>query len=268
MPAQYPFKLLFTLLAIIVLPIKSQSELQKFFDESGFKGSITIYDKKADKWILSDTSDANLELLPASSSKIFNSLVFLEEGILKDENEIVKWDGVKRWVDDWNQDLDLRRAFKFSAAWLYCKLAPKIGREKYLDYLNKCSYGNGFIGTHVDSFWLDGSLKISPVQQVNFLRNLDSETLPFSKRTFSIVKTIMIEKEDSLFTLRAKTGWGKILGQDDTGWWVGYLTLKDNVIYFATRLRKGYDDENPNFSSSRKTITAKILKHLGYGEIF
>jgi beta-lactamase class D len=78
----------------------------------------------------------------------------------------------------------------------------------------------------------------------------------------------MTEKADSSHILRAKTGWGKIIGQDDTGWWVGYLTLKDNVIYFATRLRKGYDDENPAFSSSRKTITANILKYLGYGEIF
>lgn len=260
--------LFLTLFAIKSLSAQTQSEFQKFFDESGFKGSITIYDKKADKWIFSDSTDAHLELLPASSSKIFNSLVFLEEGILKDEDELVKWDGIKRWVDDWNQDLDLRRAFKFSAAWFYCKLAPKVGREKYLDYLDKCNYGNKFVGAHVDFFWLDGSLRISPVQQVNFLRNLDDETLPFSKRTFSIVKNIMIEKENSNHTLRAKTGWGKIAGQDDTGWWVGYLTLKDNVIYFATRLRKGYDDENPEFSSSRKTITAKILKHLGYGEIF
>lgn len=258
----------FALFSIASLPAQPQPEFQKFFDETGFKGSITIYDKKADKWIFSDSLDAKLELLPASSSKIFNSLVFLEEGILKDENEIVKWDGIKRWVDDWNQDLDLRRAFKFSAAWVYCKLAPKVGREKYLNYLDKCNYGNKFIGAHVDSFWLDGSLRITPVQQVNFLRNLDAETLPFSKRIFSIVKNIMIENEDSNHTLRAKTGWGKIPGEEDTGWWVGYLTLKDNVVYFATRLRKGYDDENPAFPSSRKTITAKILKYLGYGEIF
>ncbi|GAB1443567.1 OXA-48 family carbapenem-hydrolyzing class D beta-lactamase OXA-54 [Ignavibacteriales bacterium] len=268
MPKRYCLILFLTLFVITTLSAQTQSELQKFFDEGGFKGSITIYDKKADKWIFSDSTDAHLELLPASSSKIFNSLVFLEEGVLKDENEMVKWDGIKRWVDDWNQDLDLRRAFKFSAAWVYCKLAPKVGREKYLDYLDKCNYGNKFVGAHVDSFWLDGSLRISPVQQVNFLRNLDAEKLPFSKRTFSIVKNIMIEKENSNHTLRAKTGWGKIAGQDDTGWWVGYLTRKDNVIYFATRLRKGYYDENPQFSSSRKNITANILKHLGYGEIF
>jgi beta-lactamase class D len=260
--------LFLTFFAITSHSAQTQSEFQKFFDEGGFKGSITIYDKKADKWIFSDSTDAHLELLPASSSKIFNSLVFLEEGILKDENELVKWDGIKRWVDDWNQDLDLRRAFKFSAAWVYFKLAPEVGREKYLDYLDKCNYGNKFIGAHVDSFWVDNSLQISPVQQVNFLRNLDTETLPFSKRAFYIVKDIMTEKVDSTHILRAKTGWGKIIGQDDTGWWVGYLTLKDNVIYFATRLRKGYDDENPAFSSARKSITANILKHLGYGEIF
>jgi beta-lactamase class D len=260
--------LFLTFFAITSLSAQTQSEFQKFFDESGFKGSITIYDKKADKWIFSDSTDAHLELLPASSSKIFNSLVFLEEGILKDENELVKWDGIKRWVDDWNQDLDLRRAFKFSAAWVYFKLAPEVGREKYLDYLDKCNYGNKFIGAHVDSFWVDNSLQISPVQQVNFLRNLDTETLPFSKRAFYIVKDIMTEKVDSTHILRAKTGWGTVPGEEDTGWWVGYLTLKDNVIYFATRLRKSDDGRDSAFFSSRKTITANILKHLGYGEIF
>jgi len=262
MPKNYNFNLIVLTIILTTLPVMAQQDLQKFFDEAGYKGSITIFDKKANKWIFSDSLDADLELSPASTSKIFNSLVFIEEGILKDEYETVKWDGVKRWIDDWNQDLDLRRAFKYSALWVYAKLAPKVGREKYLRYLDKCEYGNKVIGAHVDSFWIDNSHKISPVQQVNFLRNLDEEKLPFSKRTFSIVKNIMIETEDSTHTLRAKTGWNRTFGQDDTGWWVGYITLKDNVIYFATRIRKPYDDETPGFFQARKTITMNVLKYL------
>lgn len=240
-----------------------QLNLQNYFKECGFEGSITIYDKKNDRWIFSDSVDANIELLPASSSKIINSMILLETGVLKDENEIVKWDRIKRWVDDWNQDLNLKQAFKFSAAWVYSKKALEVGREKYAHFLNECNYGNKVIGDRVDQFWLDGSLKISPVQQINFLRGLDEEKFKFSKRTYRIVKEIMIESKTEEYILRSKTGWGKIEGSDDTGWWVGYITLKDNVIYFATRLRKGYHDENPNFPGCRKTITKEILKDLG-----
>lgn len=254
-------------LSILTFPLFAQNDLQKFFDDCGFKGSITLYDKKNDRWIFSDSVDANVELLPASSSKIINSMILLETGVLKDENEVVDWDGVKRWLDDWNQDLNLKQAFKYSAAWVYSKKAPEIGRERYYHFLNECNYGNKVIGDRVDLFWLDGSLKISPVQQINFLRGLDNEKFDFSKRTFKIVKEMMIESQTEEYILRCKTGWGKIEGSDDTGWWVGYVTLKDNVIYFATRLRKGYYDENPSFSICRKSITKNILKYLGYVEI-
>ena len=68
--------------------------------------------------------------IPASTFKIFNSLAALESGAVKDENEIMKWDSVKRFYDMWNQDLNLGQAFKYSAVWFYQELARRIGEEK------------------------------------------------------------------------------------------------------------------------------------------
>ena len=52
---------------------------------------------------------------PASTFKIVNSLIGIQTGIITDENMVIKWDGVKRWNEDWNKDLTMKEAFAVSA---------------------------------------------------------------------------------------------------------------------------------------------------------
>ena len=74
--------------------------------------------------------------IPASTFKRFNSLAALEAGAIKDENEIMEWDSVKRFYSDmWNQDLNLAQAFKYSAVWFYQESARRIGEDKMKDYI-------------------------------------------------------------------------------------------------------------------------------------
>ncbi len=68
--------------------------------------------------------------LPASTYKILNSLIALESKVIKDENEIIKWDGIKRFYDMWNQDQNLRSALKISCVWFYQELARRDWRTK------------------------------------------------------------------------------------------------------------------------------------------
>lgn len=78
--------------------------------------------------------DGNLETLPASTFKIINSLIAIEEKAIRDENEVLKWDGVKRSlfgkeIPQWNKDTDLKTAYKNSTIWFYVKMAERIGRK-------------------------------------------------------------------------------------------------------------------------------------------
>ena len=49
-------------------------------------------------------------------------------------------------------------------------------REKYL---TRIQYGNADPSGGVDRFWLDGALRISAMEQVDFLRKLYRNELPF-----------------------------------------------------------------------------------------
>jgi len=75
-------------------------------------------------------------------------------------------------------------------------------------------------------------LRITPRQQIDFLRRLDRNDLPFAQRNIDIVKDIAITEQTTDYVLRAKTGL-----TDDIGWYVGYLEQNDNAYFFATNLK-------------------------------
>ena len=52
-------------------------------------------------------------------------------------------------------------------------------------YIDAAGYGNQELSGKIDSFWLDGSLKISADEQVTFLKRLYQNDLPFSKGQWS-----------------------------------------------------------------------------------
>lgn len=244
----------------------SQSNFQKYFDSLNIDGSTTIYDYNNKKWIFTDEIDANISSLPASTFKIPHTLIALENKVVADEFEIYKWDGIPRMhlgkvIDVWNKDTDMKTAFKNSTVWFYEELAKKIKRKTYKKILKNCEYGNSNLTEKGLDFWNYGDFAVSPKNQIDFLIKLYEDKLPFSKSNMDKVKEIMISEKTETHTFRDKTGWTRKNGKH-IGWWVGYVETGDNVYFFATRLSKNENDDNPNFAKQRKEITKLILKEI------
>jgi len=230
-------------------------------------GSIVVYDYQNKLWTLSDSVNTKKETLPASTFKIINFLIALETEVIKDENDIVKWtndyDTIKYGHrPDIYRDMTIEEAFKVSAGWVFIELAKKIGKDKYRKYLTESNYGNLNLTQEDFDFWNFGKFGISPINQVEFLKNLYEENLPFSKRNIQLVKSIMINEQNENYILRAKTGWTRE-SRMNTGWWVGYIENEKGTYFFATRLLRDRSLDSGNFGSCRKEITKKVLKELG-----
>lgn len=236
-----------------------RKDFKKYFDQYGHTGCFVFYDLNKDEYIRYNPNRCSERFIPASTFKIFNSLAGLETGAVNDENEIMKWDGEKRFYDAWNQDLNLKDAFKYSAVWFYQELARRIGEEKMQHYININHYGNEDISGGIDRFWLDGGIRISADEQIEFLKNIYNNEVKFSQRSIDILKRIMIYEKTDEYIIRAKTGWA-IRVKDQVGWFVGYVEKNDNVYFFALNV----ESKNPEEGFvSRKEITFKILKELG-----
>lgn len=243
-----------------------RTDLKIFFDKCNVEGSIAIYDNNKRQWILSDTIDIKKETLPASTFKIINLLIALETKTITDENEIVKWVGGIDTLKYGNRpeiyhDMNVKEAFEVSAGWVFNELAKRIGKENYKKFLTRCDYGNLDLSLMEDDFWNFGPFAISPINQVEFIRKLYDEKLPFSKRNMEIVKRVMMTEQGENYSFHTKTGWTRDNGIN-IGWWVGYLEHKNGVYFFATRLLQDRKYNHSSFGNCRKEITKSIFRVL------
>ncbi|MBX7046958.1 MAG: class D beta-lactamase [Ignavibacteria bacterium] len=219
----------------------NQINFKKFFDADTTTGCIVIYDYKNDRHYYHDSARCYRGFLPASTFKIPNSLFFLESGVLKDENEIIKWDGEKRWREEWNKDLNLREAYKYSAVWFYQECARRMGLEQMRKFVDTLNYGSKDISEGVDMFWLKGKMRITAMEQLDLQRKIYENKIPFKQRSIDILKDIMINEKGADYILRLKTGTA-VNDDSKVGWLVGYLTVKDNVYLFALNVDITEDD--------------------------
>jgi beta-lactamase class D len=236
--------------------------LRRHFQELNVEGSIMVYDANNDRIFQHNPPRNQTAFLPASTFKILNSLIALDTGVISDEQAILTWDGIPRKVPAWNRDLNMREAIKLSAVWFYQVLARRVGYERMQKWVTQVGYGNQTIGSRndIDKFWLQGDLRITPQQQIQFLRRFYKNDLPFSARALAIVKDIMIMEKTPGYTITGKTGW--VGFTDDTepkiGWYVGYVEKGKNVYFFATNI----DIRNEKDPTARLELTHRCLKDL------
>jgi beta-lactamase class D len=248
---------------VIAQNIAQTIDFAKYFQQSGVEGSIIIYDPQSDRTYQYNQQRNQTAFLPGSTFKILNSLISLETGVIDNQLAILTWDGISRpLVPEWNQDLNMKEAFKLSAVWFYQVLARRVGYEKMQTLVRKSDYGNQNIGSleDIDNFWLTGKLRITPQSQIEFLQRFNHKELPFSERSLSIVKDIMIVEQTPEYTIRAKTGW---VGFEDPtkpqiGWYVGYLEKGKEVYFFATNI----DIRDDNDPAARIDLTRRCFEEL------
>lgn len=136
----------------------------------------------------------------------------------------------------WNKDMDMREAFEVSSVPFYQELARRIGRDTMQQMLDSLQYGNAKIGTAIDSFWLDNSLKITPDEELGFVKKLYFRQLPLQNREMEIVKNMMIREKTDKYILAYKTGWGHKENGDQLGWIVGWIEENSHPYFFVLNL--------------------------------
>lgn len=229
----------------VVSPAAADDDgLSGLFARERANGTLVISSLDGATTYVHDSIRANTRFSPASTFKILNSLIVLEEGAISGLDEVLVWDGRRRDVQDWNRDHTLGSAFKSSCVWCYQELARRVGAQKYRERVAGAAYGvlkEPFAGT---SFWLDGSLTISAAEQVEFLRKVVRRSLPYRESTYDSLRQIMLVEQTPDYTIRAKTGWAASV-TPQVGWYVGYVERQDATWIFALNVDIAGDRELP-----------------------
>src|SRR6185436_2379735 len=194
--------------------------------------------------------DCATRLSPASTYKIPHALIGLETEVIT-ESTVEKWDGVKHPEQPkWNLDHTVLSAMKPSVLWFFQRMAPKIGAARAHEWLQRFGYGNTDTSGEITQYWINGTLRVSPDEQVAFLRKFYDGTLPVSKTYVDQLKGAMeqspgtvenargITKLDAAWrqgiSLNSKTGATTIESGESVSWLVGQLTVDQRKIVFAS----------------------------------
>lgn len=229
-------------------------DLSEYFDD--YEGSFVLYDMNADDYTIYNQDQSTLRISPNSTYKIFSALLGLEANVISPDHSTMKWNGIPYPFDSWNQDHDLSSAMAYSVTWYFQKLDQMLQEDKIKAYLKQINYGNHDISGGLSGYWLESSLRISPVEQVQLLRDFYTNRFQFKEKNIQSVKEAIQLEEANGAVLSGKTGTGSVNGKNMNGWFIGYVEAKGNTYFFATNIQQ----EDHASGSEATDITLSILK--------
>uniref|UniRef100_UPI004055F808 BlaR1 family beta-lactam sensor/signal transducer n=1 Tax=Acetatifactor sp. TaxID=1872090 RepID=UPI004055F808 len=212
----------------------SYVDLSTYFGE--YEGSFVFYDLENDAWSIHDMEHATLRVAPNSTYKIYDALFGLEEDIITPENSFIAWNGETYPFEAWNADQTLQSAMNSSVNWYFESMDEQLGVTDIYGYIQEIGYGNENISGDFSTYWMESSLKISPIEQVELLTRLLNNSFDFAPENIDAVKDAICLSSSDTGTFYGKTGTGRVDGQDVNGWFIGYIETADNTYFFATNI--------------------------------
>ncbi len=280
-PASFQKKLQSTFTFIIIafflsgtVPVLSIQALEKdrcHFDETnvsyldlhnifkGYKGSFVLYDSTENTWRIYDKDNAVTRISPASTFKIYSALYGLESGTITPEQSLIRWNGQNYVYNLWNADQTLESAMQNSVTWYFQALDQRASLSDIEKYVQEIGYGNQIVEGDIASYWLNSSLKISPVEQVQLLKKLYNNEFEFAPENIKAVKNAISLYTTDEGTLSGKTGTEEVNGQNTSGWFIGYIEKNGHTYFFSTNIQSNQLASGP----AATELTFMILSDLG-----
>ena len=234
----------------------SYIDLSSYFGT--YDGSFVFYNLDHDSWNIYNIEQAAHRISPDSTYKIYDALFGLEEGVIHCNDSLLKWNKELYDFEEWNADQTLQTAMASSVNWYFQSIDTQLGTSRIQNYLHKINYGNEDTKGGISAYWLESSLKISPVEQVELLVSLYDNSFDFSQKNVDAVKEAILISSSGNENIYGKTGTGRVNGQDVNGWFVGFIETADNTFFFATNIQA----KDNAVGSKAAEITMEILSDL------
>lgn len=236
-------------------------DLSDYF--SGYNGCFVLYNANADTWTIYNETLAATRFSPNSTYKIYSALFALEHRVITPDASTLAWDGNSSSYPEWNRDQNLASAMRNSVNWYFQALDQQADLDSLKRFYQAIGYGNYDVSGGISEFWLESSLKISALEQVELLKKLYDNDFQFAPGNVQAVKDSLKLSVSGSSVLSGKTGTGIINGERINGWFIGYVESGANTWFFAANIQGSSHAD----SMAASEITQAILadKHIFNG---
>lgn len=251
------------IVAIAAAPQAQQSEASA--------SCVLVQELTSDTPLTPAPAACNTPLSPASTFKIPHALVALETGVVTADTA-ERWDGTRyERQAKWNQDHTVISALRPSVLWFFQRIAPRIGAERMSGWLARFDYGNRDTSGPVSEYWINGTLQISPRQQLAFVRRFYRGELPVDAKHVRAVRDGLQQQpgtvENALGVQRLEGDWSGASLNSKTGattaagyrvsWLVGQLESGTRRYAFASAVWRK-DGEVDTLDGARRAVRTFI----------
>jgi len=217
---------------------------------AGAKTICTVIADAASGEVMLEQGDCRSRVTPASTFKIPLSVMGFDSGFLSGVSAPVlpykagypDWGG-----KNWTRPTDPAHWMKYSVVWYSQLITATLGDTKLQKYAQAFGYGNAdFSGdpgknNGLERAWIASSLKIAPLEQVAFLRNLVNRKLPVSPQALDLTMALVeTTSAGEGWSISGKTGSAYPRQADGSfdrarswGWFVGWARKGDQTVVFA-----------------------------------
>ncbi|HEV7248628.1 MAG TPA: class D beta-lactamase [Shinella sp.] len=222
-----------------------------------------------------EQGDCATRVTPASTFKVPLAVMGYDSGYLEDAEEPVLpfMKGYPDWGGDaWRQPTSPKRWMEYSVVWYSQRIAEFLGYQQLRDYADAFGYGNADMAgdpgkdNGLERAWIASSLKISPREQVEFLKKLVNHELPVAADAMDRAMEIVERRDiEDGWGVQGKTGMAYPRQADGSfnyntpwGWYVGWARRDERTVVFA-RLIQDEKKQEPRTSLRARD---SILKEL------
>jgi beta-lactamase class D len=271
------FLLSYVLIGIFFLGCKSAqvNELRRepnYFEKK--EGCFLLYNMKTNSLekVIGE-NNCKVQYPACSSFKVPLAVMALDAHILNDENQVLKWNGIKDEREESNRDHNAKTWMSQSIVWFSQRITQQMGPKKFQKYLDAFEYGNKDIKGGLNQAWLvspassDPALKISAYEQMEFMKKLWRDQLPASERAMKITRDLTyLETSPKGFKLHGKTG-SNFYDKDRKvrlGWFVSHLQNETKEYVVITNFRDLEPFEGKGYGGlAARELTKNILSNEG-----
>lgn len=97
-----------------------------------------------------------------------HTLAALDSGVISGPNETLAYDRRGQWPESARHDHALASALRNSVVWYFQRVAERLGPAREQAHLRRLGYGNMDSSSGLTTFWIGGSLQVTPEEPQSF----------------------------------------------------------------------------------------------------
>jgi len=222
------YKYIIFLLAVVTAAgcrdarIEEHPEWERFFKEHQVQGALEYIDNNKERVLFYNKEFNSTPLTAGSTYQIFAALVAIESAVAPTEQFRIPWDeqyysfvngqvnvitdtNTPGYQADWSRDLTLSEAFRVNAFPYFQQLTRKITQAEMRHFIDTIKYGNRKYEGDLVNFWNNGTLLISPDEQLGLLKRLyHGELKGFTERSQRVTRALFDKKAEQDYTVYSK----------------------------------------------------------------